>query len=889
MKIKTKVSVFFILSLSIFAYIVIWAVTSSYRQEVVRLNQEVSKERIVRLMDFIRDQDNLFFDKIYKTEKEAQEKVVASVRDGYPEQSEILQYLFIVSSDSRYVVHPQVPSGGIFIWDRSTVAKMLKSGSGEMVFHDITGRKIVYYESFKPWDWLICYAIPYEIIEESPKVFESYLRQSLTVIACMFVAVGLMLWLIQRALSPLDNLVASTQELAAGEFSPKKTVKYLNDEVGMLAKAFDNMAMKVKESLQRLHVENEERRNKEKEFRDLIDNSPLAMVVINSDQSYLSNEMFNRLFGYNDKEIKTFDDWFRLVFPDATYRHSVQTNWKRHVKAGSFGGETFKVTCKSGEILDVEVRHKLIGNRNLLIFNDLSLRKRVELELRNTRNYLFQVINSIKLLLVAFDEKGDVTQWNRPMEEYTGIKSEYAVGGRIWQLAPFLLPYQKQIENALQRHEQVELFRESVMTKEREYFNISISPLHSETPGAVVIMEDVTELIKKREQLVQAQKMETVGTLAGGLAHDFNNILGGIKGSISMINYNLKSEQINIQEVKDFLVIAERSVSRATHMVEQLLTLSRRSQLNIRPIDLKNAITNIVEVCCGSFDKNVKISFITSFEQAIMEGDQAQIEQVLLNLLINAEHSMTVMRSPHEILGGEISIMLDQSVRLGKKGENDGSMQTYWRLTVQDRGVGIPPDILPKIFDPFFTTKSKGRGTGLGLAMVYGIVDSHNGIVEAVSEPGAGSAFTVLLPVLSQKEITSELIVDSDELVPGTGTILIIDDEEAIRVTVAKMLETMGYTAIAAEDGETGADVYEKRHKEVVAVMLDMAMPGVSGLETYKRLATINPSVKVLIASGYTNDSRVTKTIELGARGFIQKPFSMNALSVKISAVIKGT
>lgn len=889
MKIKTKVSIFFILSLAIFAYVVIWAVTGSYRQEVVRLNQEVSKERIVRLLDFIRDQDSLVSDKVYSSKEEAWAKIVDYVKNTYPEQAEPTQYLFIVSADSRYIAHPQVSTGGIFIWDRSTVTKMLKFGSGEMVFNDVSGRKIVYYDTFRPWDWLICYAVPYDIIEESPKILESYLRQSLTVLACMMISVGLMLWLIQRALSPLDRLVASTQALAQGEFSPKQAVSYHNDEVGMLGKSFDSMAMKVKESLQNLHIENEERRNKEKEFRDLIDNSPLAMVVINHDRSYQCNDMFYRLFGYNDEEITTFDDWFRLVFPDANYRRQVQIVWKRQIMADSFSGETFRTTCKSGEVLDVEVRHKLIGNRNLLIFNDLSLRKRVEQELRSTRNYLYQVINSVKLLLVAIDENDIVTQWNHPIEEYTGIKTEFAIGANLWSVAPFLLPYHPQIENALRQRQVTEIYRESITLRQQsEYFNISINPLAGDNTGVVVILEDVTELIKKREELVQAQKMETVGTLAGGLAHDFNNILGGIKGSISMINYHLKSEHIDIQEIKDFLVIAERSVHRATHMVEQLLTLSRRSQLNVRPIDLKNAITNILEICRGSFDKNIKISFHTRFENAYMEGDQPQIEQVLLNLLINAEHAMTVMRPAHENIGGEITISLEQSVRPARKNEDKETMRPYWQVSIKDQGVGISPEILPKIFDPFFTTKSKGKGTGLGLAMVYGIIDSHNGFIEVSTHINNGSDFTVLLPVLIQEKPLVDVAADSEILQLGTGTILIIDDEEAIRKTVGKMLESMGYNTITADNGENGVKIYRQQHAAITAVILDMAMPGISGLETYKILAAVNPKVKVLVASGYTNDVRVAKTIELGAQGFIQKPFSMNALSVKIAAVINS-
>ncbi|MFA6100902.1 MAG: ATP-binding protein [Victivallaceae bacterium] len=896
MKIQTKLSGFFIILLAVFSYLLLWTGTRAYRQEVASLNAEVCREKIKLLMNTLSEQDNLFFEKIYKSPKEAQEKVIEQVKSNYQTSADFAKFPFIVSADSRYIVHPTLPAGALFTWDKVAVEKLLKTGEGEIRLNEPYGEKIVFYQAFKPWRWLVCYSLPADV-DYYAGVSASSLRQIIAVLGCMLASVALLYWLIQKALAPLSKLADSAENMAAGKFPEHDRRKYPDDEVGIMGRAFDDMAAKIQNSMADLQAEIGERRNKEMEFRELIENSPLPMAVINPDKTYSVNNMFSRMFGYSEKDMTTFDDWFNLAMPDESYRKKVISLWVGHVTGDRFGGETFKVTCKNGETLEIEVRHKLIGNRNLLIFNDLTDRKRVERELRTTRNYLNQVLDSIKLLLAAVNENGIVTQWNRPMEQYTGIKAAFAIGSKLWDVAPFLNNYRTQIEEAAKSGKFLELYRESIIQEHELYFNISINPLPaSENPGAVIILEDVTELIKKGEQLVQAQKMETVGTLAGGLAHDFNNVLGGIKGAISMVNYYLKNSPSAIGEIKEFTAIAERSTTRASSMVEQLLTLSRKSQLTFNPVDLKQALLNVLEICRSTFDKSVTINTFMPASSAMVKADQTQIEQVMLNLLINAEHAMTLMLGEEDVRGGTIDISIKRvSRRPAKLPEENAeeNVQTddaepYWEIAFKDTGIGIPREIQPKIFDPFFTTKSKGRGTGLGLAMVYSIMDRHNGYVEVQSEPGEGSTFTIGLPELKQDD---EILIQEKthgELAFGTGLILIIDDEEAIRITASKMLEAAGYDTICAVDGTAGCELYKSRQQEIKAVLLDMAMPGISGLETYQKLKEINPAVKALMTSGYINDARVQRALAIGADGFIKKPFSLTRLSEKMGEVLSG-
>jgi CheY-like chemotaxis protein len=293
-----------------------------------------------------------------------------------------------------------------------------------------------------------------------------------------------------------------------------------------------------------------------------------------------------------------------------------------------------------------------------------------------------------------------------------------------------------------------------------------------------------------------------------------------------------------------------------------------------------------LKICKGTFDKSVNIKFKKPSREIMVKADQIQMEQVFLNLLINAEHSMTVMLDDEALKGGNINIEISQ-VKLQKaQFPSASTTDPYWKIVIKDSGVGIKPENMQKIFDPFFTTKIKSKGTGLGLAMVYNIIDLHKGYVEASSEPENGSTFTIYLPELQPEAAEMTFSSDTHDLYLGSGWILIIDDEPIIRITATKMLELLGYSVLTAENGENGIKVFKEHQKEIRAVILDMAMPVMTGDEAYKRLKKIDPQVKVLVATGFTNDKRVRKTMEAGASGFMKKPYSINILSRKLHEII---
>ncbi len=515
-------------------------------------------------------------------------------------------------------------------------------------------------------------------------------------------------------------------------------------------------------------------------------------------------------------------------------------------------------------------------------------RKEAEEELRKTKNYLKNIFDSLASVLISINHEGIITQWNMAAERETGIPASEAVSKKIWEMIPTLKQYEGNFEDVIKKRMPIEIQRETLTEEERRYFNISFYPLvFNGTGGVVIRLDDITELERKESQLRQAQKMETVGRLAGGLAHDFNNVLAGVIGSVSLIQYMLGStKKIEKESLKEHISIIEDSAKRASDMVNQLLSLSRKQDIAFTTVDLNLVFRSVIQICRNTFDKSVEIQVHLNDSMAVARADFTQIEQILLNLCVNAEHSMTIMRKPNEHQGGILSLSLEKitnDARL-RKHHPEASEDEYWVIIVKDTGVGIDSKTMPKIFDPFFTTKEKDKGTGLGLAMVYNIVHQHDGFIDVLSKVGSGSEFKVFLPLYKEKSVPVKK--EKQEPAKGNETVLLADDEDNVRKVAKTILEKCGYQVISAQDGDECVKIFKKEHEKIDLVILDMAMPKLSGKEAYIEMKAIAPDVKVLLASGFRNDKRVQDTIELGARDIIQKPYSMIELANKVREVL---
>jgi len=399
-----------------------------------------------------------------------------------------------------------------------------------------------------------------------------------------------------------------------------------------------------------------------------------------------------------------------------------------------------------------------------------------------------------------------------------------------------------------------------------------------EQPTVLSVVRDITDRKRAEEerltfeaQLQQAQKMEAMGTLAGGIAHDFNNLLMGIQGSASLMQMDIDSSNPHFELLKGI----DDYVKSAAELTKQLLGFARGGKYEVKTTDLNEFIKKQNRMF-GRTRKEITIRGRYEKNLWTTEIDQGQIEQVLLNIYVNAWHAMPG--------GGNLyiqteNIIIDESYNRSYHVEPG----KYVKISVADTGVGMDKATQQRIFEPFFTTREMGRGTGLGLASAYGIVKNHDGFINVYSEKGKGTTFNIYFPA-SEKEIIKEKKIH-EEVLRGTETVLLVDDEDMIIDVGQDILKLLGYEVLPVRGGEEAVEFYEKNQDKIDMVILDMIMPDMGGGQTYDRLKEINPDIKVLLSSGYSINGQATEILERGCDGFIQKPFNIMDLSQKIREI----
>ncbi len=379
-------------------------------------------------------------------------------------------------------------------------------------------------------------------------------------------------------------------------------------------------------------------------------------------------------------------------------------------------------------------------------------------------------------------------------------------------------------------------------------------------------------------QLLKAQKMEAVGTLAGGVAHDFNNLLQAITGYTELLLSRRKMDSPDYGHLKQI----ELATQRASELTRQLLTFGRRAMSLRRPMDINREIFQVRDLLVGTMPKMINVVLDLAPDLHPVSADPAQMGQVLMNLAVNAKDAMPQ--------GGTLTMKTANWKAESSRPAGSAVIPAgnYVRLTVSDTGQGMEPGVLDHIFEPFFSTKGVGRGTGLGLAMVYGIVKSHDGQITCQSAPGRGTSFDIFLPSLEDGVATAE--TKREQAIPPRGqeTILLVDDETVLRELGEEILVENGYRVLVAADGETGMEIYRARAADIDLVILDLNMPGMGGRRCLDEILAVNPQAKVLIASGFSPNVSARETIQAGARGFIAKPYRLNELLLAVHDVLRS-
>jgi len=434
---------------------------------------------------------------------------------------------------------------------------------------------------------------------------------------------------------------------------------------------------------------------------------------------------------------------------------------------------------------------------------------------------------------------------------------------------------------------QTSVFEYRIKTKfgEERWLCDRIYPIRDEKNQRIVsaigAVQDITERKKAEEekkkieaQFFQAQKMESIGRLAGSIAHDFNNILVSIMGYAELLNVRFPDEATPVGKASSVIL---KGTVRASNLTKQLLGFARAGNYERKPININEALLETIEVLEKIFEK--KINVICAFEKDInlIDADENQLDQIFSNIFINAKDAM-----PN---GGDLKITTKNITIDRNFIEKHPEIQSgaYVEISISDSGIGISKDVINHIFEPFYTTKGEGKGTGLGLASVYGIVKIHNGYIYCSSKPEKGATFTIYFPVSNKVIIESE----SHQVIrKGNGSILVVDDEEDVRYLTKEMLEELGYEVLTAESGNEAVEIFKKKKDEIDIVILDMIMPVMSGGETYFQLKKIKEGVRVLLASGLNRDGEMSEILNDGVLGFIQKPFRMEELSKLISEAL---
>jgi len=536
---------------------------------------------------------------------------------------------------------------------------------------------------------------------------------------------------------------------------------------------------------------------------------------------------------------------------------------------------------KSGDIYPCEWSCEVIeleGIRCILsVVTDISERTKIERALRESeKKYRIIVENANDAIFIAQD--GVIKFPNPKTQELVNVPAQELENASF---AQFIHPEDRQrvIENyekTLKGEKLPSTYTFRVIRDPDEVRTVEISAVLTEwggRPATLNFLRDITEQKKLEAQLQQAQRMEAIGTLAGGIAHDFNNLLMGIQGNASLILLDLPPDHPLGERVRDI----QESVRRGAELTRQLLGFARGGKYHVEPTDINTLVHETVELF-GRTKKEIKIYEKYQKDVWAVEVDQTQIDQVLLNILVNAWQAMPK--------GGDIYIETENIV-LSEEYVRGHEAQTgpYVKISVTDTGIGMDEKTVTRIFDPFFTTKELGRGTGLGLSSAYGIIKNHGGFITVYSEPGKGSAFNIYLPA-AKSRVLKEGNVLSPDVERGSGTILLVDDEETVLRVGVKMLQALGYDVLEATNGQEAIEIFRENSNRIDLVVLDMVMPGMGGGEVFDAIKVTKPEVKILLSSGYSQNGQAQEILARGCNGFIQKPFDMVRLSQALKQIL---
>ncbi len=544
--------------------------------------------------------------------------------------------------------------------------------------------------------------------------------------------------------------------------------------------------------------------------------------------------------------------------------------------------DDLSLVTKEGQKINVEFVSNVypVNDTTVMQCNirNITARKRAEESVMLQNAALQSAANAI----VITDRDGKIIFINQAFSQLTGYSQEEAIGKtpNILKSGSHSFSFYQDLWKTILSGEvwkgELENKRKDGSFYAEEMTITPVRQAHAEISHFIAIKQDITERKKFQYEVLQAQKIQSIGTLAGGVAHDFNNILGIILIYASLLEQSALSKEKILEGSRAI----NRAVDRGKELVRQILTFARKTEIVFEPINVVELIYELLSMLRQTFPK--VITFTENFAKEIpfIFGDRVQIHQVLLNLFVNARDAM-----PN---GGSITIKIEQHKKdMVQSIFSEAEQDSYVCISVADTGEGMDAATLQRIFDPFFTTKEIGKGTGLGLAVVYGVMQSHRGFVDVESAPGHGTTFRLFFPIpIANEQTTNVSSAIESYQVGGTETILFVEDEELLLESVGQILESKGYRVYTAQDGKEAVKIYTQRAKEIDLVLTDLGLPGITGKEEFKKLKEVNPDVKVILASGFFEPNIKSELLKAGAKAIIQKPYVPDDILRIIRAVL---
>jgi PAS domain S-box-containing protein len=618
-------------------------------------------------------------------------------------------------------------------------------------------------------------------------------------------------------------------------------------------------------------------RESQEKFRTLAEESPNMIFLNKMGRVVYANRKAEEIMGYTFEEFTAPRfDFMTLIAPE--FRGLVRENFSRHMQGEAVPPYEYALVTKTGKRIDTIITTKLIqfeGARTILgIVTDITERKKAETELRQSREFIGNILDSVDEGLIVIGKDYRIMLANRAYCGQMNIPAGEVVGKHCYEVSHhraspcFEAGEDCAVHHAFETGEpHVSLHKHEDRGGNLLYVETKSYPLKDSSgavTSAIEVINNITDKHLLEEQLLRTQKLEAVGLLAGGIAHDFNNLLQSVFGNISMAK--MRSDRKG--DVYGMLEKAEKALRLSMNLTKQLLTFSKGGEPVKTIIALPPVIEDSVKFALSG--SNIEYRFDADADLWPVEADGGQIGQVVQNIVLNAVEAMPG--------GGTVGIKA-RNILHGEEGLLPLSCGRYVLIAVEDNGPGIAGAYLGRIFDPYFTTKE--RGSGLGLATSYSIIKKHGGFLDVKSEVGLGSSFLIYLPA-SDKELTPES-AGSGNLLPGRGKVLVMDDEQIVRMIVGQMLSAIGYEVDVAAEGKEALEKYSEAMKSgrpFDAVILDLTVRGgMGGGDTIKQMREMDPSVRAIVSSGYSDDPIVANYADYGFKASLSKPFEMEELS----------